>query len=261
MISSLFKTLKGNFIIPDPCYDYWTSILENSDLQKIKIPLNTKKKIDLLRILSEINNETKLIYLCNPNNPSGTFIEIDQILDFISKVPKNIHIIIDEAYLEYSKKHSSSRYIFEYENLIIVKTFSKIYGLAGARIGYAISNKNMIEKLATHQSSPNSSTSVLSRISAITALQDYGFIEDCIIKNDVVKNYTVKELTKLSIVCIPSETNFIYFSINNFNKNYFQILKDHNIEGTKIYEENGKWTRITIGRMEEMQYFIKALNS
>ncbi|MNR22490.1 histidinol-phosphate aminotransferase [compost metagenome] len=101
--------------------------------------------------------------------------------------------------------------------------------------------------------------SVVSTAAAIASLNDEKFIQQVYTFNEEVKKYTIEQLTLLNLNCIPSHSNFIYFSLDNYKKDYFKQLKEHNIEGTKIYEENGKWTRITIGTMREMQRFIAAL--
>ena len=93
----------------------------------------------------------------------------------------------------------------------------------------------------------------------MASLKDEKFVSDCYALNEAVRKYTMTELEKLNCACISSNTNFIYFSLANFRKDYFQLLKYHNIQGTGVYEENGKWTRITVGTMAEMKQFLKAI--
>jgi histidinol-phosphate aminotransferase len=250
---------KGNYIIADPSYNYWTVVLDNLGSEKIKVPLTTDKKLDLKAMLNSITQDTKLVYICNPNNPTGTICERELLREFITRVSPKTIILVDEAYLDFTKQSSLSNLVNDYSNLVIAKTFSKIYGLAGARIGYAIASKTMIDNLSKLQSSPDGSNSVLSRLAAMASLKDDKFVLECYSLNETVKKYTIEELKKLNLTCIPSNTNFIYFSLSNYKKDYFQQLKNNNIEGTKIYEEQGKWTRITVGTIEEMKKFIKAI--
>ena len=259
LVAKFVALAKGNYVIADPSYDYWTVTLDNMGLTKFKIPVSSDKKIDLYEMQKAINQDTKLVYICNPNNPTGTVCERDNLVGFISKISENIIVLVDEAYLEYTNQQSLSNLINKYPNIIITKTFSKIYGLAGARIGYALANKVTIEKLSNFQSSPNDSVSVLSRLASMASLKDDKFVSDCSLLNEEAKSYTIKELKKMGFECVNSNTNFIYFSLKNYKKDYFQKLKDKNIQGTRIYEEQGKWTRITVGTMEEMNKFIKAL--
>jgi histidinol-phosphate aminotransferase len=250
---------KGNYVIADPSYDYWTVTLDNLGLTKIKVPATAEKKIDLKAMLNAINIDTKLVYICNPNNPTGTICERESLVKFISEVPPKTIILVDEAYLDFTQQQSLTSLINNYPNLIITKTFSKLYGLAGARIGYALANKETINKLSNLSSAPNDSVSVLSRIAAMASLKDESFIEKCFSLNEATRKYTINELKKLDLEIIPSNTNFIYFSLINYKNDYFQRLKDNNIQGTRIYEEQGKWTRITVGTMQEMQKFILAI--
>lgn len=259
IVARLAALEKGSYVIADPSFDYWTVTLDNAGLKKIKVPLTAGKGTDLPAMLTAVGADTRLVYICNPNNPTGTMCEREALAGFIARIPKNIIVLVDEAYLDFTKQPSLSSLINEHPNMVIAKTFSKIYGLAGARIGYAIANSAMIDKLAGLRSNANNCVSILSKFAAMASLKDDRFLADCYSLNETVRAYTLNELEKLNLACIPSHTNFIYFSLSNFKKDYFQRLKDNNIEGSKIYEEQGKWTRITIGRMEEMKRFIKAI--
>jgi histidinol-phosphate aminotransferase len=250
---------KGNYIMADPSYDYWTVTLDNLGLKRNKTPLTPDKKINLQAMLEAVNKDTKLVYICNPNNPTGTICERDELVNFITRIPSTILVLVDEAYLEFTKQQSLCNLIDSHPNLIIAKTFSKIYGLAGARIGYAIANSIMINKLTSMQSNTNNSVSVLSKLAAIASLKDDNFVSQCYSLNKATRDYTISELKKLNCECIISNTNFIYFSLVNFKKDYFKQLENNKIQGGRIYEEQGKWTRITVGKMDEMKKFIKAI--
>jgi len=252
-------TGKANYVIADPSYDYWTVTLDNLGLTKNKVPLTTDKKINLKAMSEAVNQETRLVYICNPNNPTGTICEREALVEFVTKIPQNTIVLIDEAYLDFTKQQSLSNLIKDHKNIIIAKTFSKIYGLAGARIGYAIANKTIIDNLANLQSNTNNSVSVVSKLAAMASLKDDKFVSDCYALNENARQYTISELKKLNCECISSSTNFIYFSLAKYNKDYFRQLEDNNIEGGRIYEEQGKWTRITVGKMDEMKKFIKAI--
>lgn len=259
LVAKWVSVHKGNYVIADPSYDYWTVTLDNFGLTKKKVPLTTDKKMNLQAMLEAVNQETKLVYICNPNNPTGTICEREALVEFVTKISQNTLVLIDEAYLEFTKQPSLSNRVNKNKNVIIIKTFSKIYGLAGARIGYAIANKTIIETLANSQSNTNNSVSVLSKLAAIASLKDERFVSNCYSLNENARQYTTSELKKLNCECISSNTNFIYFSIAKYKKDYFKQLEDNHIEGGRIYEEQGRWTRITVGKMDEMKKFIKAL--
>nr|WP_294785420.1 aminotransferase class I/II-fold pyridoxal phosphate-dependent enzyme [uncultured Flavobacterium sp.] len=250
---------KGNFVLAETTFNYWTFPSEKLGIKKITVPLTSDKKHDLTAMLNAIDSETKMVYICNPNNPTGTICERDQLVSFIKEASKKVIVFVDEAYLDFTKEESLSNLAMENKNLIVTKTFSKMYGLAGARIGYAVASSSTIDELSALKSSPNLSVSVVSTVAAIASLKDEKFISEVQSLNEQVKKYTIEQLTKLHLTCIPSHANFIYFSLDNYKKDFFKQLENHNIEGTKIYEENGKWTRITIGTMKEMQQFIEAI--
>jgi len=250
---------KGNFLMAETTYDYWTDPFKKLDLKKITVPLTKNKKHDLTAMLKAIDSDTKMIYICNPNNPTGTICDRENLISFIKEASKKAIVFVDEAYIDFTKEQSLCNLVLENKNLIITKTFSKMYGLAGARIGYAVANTSTIDELNTLKSSPSLSISVISTAAAIASLNDEKFIREVYIANEEVKKFTIDQLTLLNLTCIPSYSNFIYFSLENYRKDYFKQLETNNILGTKIYEENGKWTRITIGTMKEMQQFIAAI--
>ncbi|WP_298223672.1 histidinol-phosphate transaminase [Flavobacterium sp.] len=249
----------GNLIIAETTFDYWTVTAEQAGLKKIAIPLAADKKHDLSAMLKAIDADTKLIYICNPNNPTGTICASETLLNFINEATKRTKVLVDEAYLDFTDQPSVASLVTENRNLIIAKTFSKIYGLAGSRIGYAIAHPDTITAISQLQFSANGSLSVVSAAGALASLKDDKFVTDTMAFNHEVRQYTMEQLEHLKIRCIASHTNFVYFSLENYNKDFFEQLKKNHILGTKIYEENGKWSRITIGTMAEMKQFIKAL--
>jgi histidinol-phosphate aminotransferase len=255
----LAARFKGSFILANPTFGYWADTAERLGLRKIEVNLTSDKKIDLQSMLGALKPDTQLIYICNPNNPTGTFCKREELESFVKAVPKNVWILVDEAYLDYTTQISLAGLVAEFKNLIIAKTFSKIYGLAGARIGYAIAHAETIEKLGRLQLWVGGSLSVVSTAGALASLKDEKFTADTFSLNEKAKTYTIEQLKRLNISCIASNTNFVYFSLANYKKDFFEQLIKNNIQGTRIFEENGKWSRITVGTMQEMQRFIKAV--
>lgn len=249
----------GSLIIAATTFDYWTVTAENAGLKKNAIPLTADKKHDLSAMLKAIDADTRLIYICNPNNPTGTICASEALLDFIHEATKTTKVLVDEAYLDFTDQPSLAPLVTGNKNLIIAKTFSKIYGLAGARIGYAIAHPETIKEMGQLQFSTNGSVSIMAASGALAALKDTKFVADTILLNAEARKYTIEQLEHLKIRCIASHTNFVYFSLEKYNKDFFEQLEKNTILGTKIYEEKEKWSRITIGTMNEMKQFIKAL--
>jgi len=259
MVLQLAAAQKGNIVLADPTFSRWTNAAEQSGLQKIPVPLTKDKRHNLGGMLSAINADTRMVYVCNPNNPTGTICNYEDLVSFIKAATKRVLVLVDEAYLDYSDEKSLSSLVTGNENLIVVKTFSKIYGMAGARVGYALAHAKTIEKLGALQSGANIGISVVSLAGALASLKDHDFVKDSFSRNETVRAYTIEQLERLNISCIPSHSNFIYFSLANYKKDFFAVLKTNNIEGTAVFEEDGKWSRITVGTMEEMKRFIASL--
>ena len=251
---------KGHFIIPDPSFTIFEPIGEFLGMSKTVVPLNEQKRIDLDKMKSSIRKDTKLIYICNPNNPTGDLLSREEIENFIKSVPDNITILVDEAYIEFTNQKSLSDLVNTYKNLVVTRTFSKLYGFAGARLGYAIGNPTLIKELKKLQSWSGAEISVTTMAGAIAAVEDQEFISKVLDNNQKVKDFTVAEFQKRGIKTIPSAANFVYFSLENYKDNYFKKLKDAKILGGKTYEQNGKWTRISLGTMEEMKGYFGAIS-
>ena len=259
LITKYVSLDKGHIIIPDPSFTIFAPIAEFLGMSKSVIALNDKKKIDLVKMKSSIQKDTKLIYICNPNNPTGDLLSRHEIENFIKSIPDNIIILVDEAYIEFTTQKSLSDLVDVYKNLIVTRTFSKLYGFAGARLGYAIGHPKMIENLKKLQSWSGAEISVVTMAGAIAAMDDQEFITKVLDNNKKVKDFTISEFNIRGIKTIPSSANFVYFSLENYKSDYFKKLKEAKILGGKTYEEKGKWTRISLGTIEEMRKYFDVI--
>lgn len=260
LITKYVSLDKGHIIIPDPSFTIFAPIAEFLGMSKSVIELNDKKKIDLVKMKSSIQKDTKLIYICNPNNPTGDLLLRAEIENFIKSIPDNIIILVDEAYIEFTTQKSLSDLVDVYKNLIVTRTFSKLYGFAGARLGYAIGHPKMIENLKKLQSWSGAEISVVTMAGAIAAIDDQEFITKVLDNNKKVKDFTISEFNIRGIKTIPSSANFVYFSLENYKSDYFKKLKEAKILGGKTYEEKGKWTRISLGTIEEMRKYFDVIS-
>ena len=260
LITKYVSLDKGHIIIPDPSFTIFAPIAEFLGMSKSVIALNDKKKIDLVKMKSSIQKDTKLIYICNPNNPTGDLLSRAEIENFIKSIPDNIIILVDEAYIEFTTQKSLSDLVDIYKNLIVTRTFSKLYGFAGARLGYAIGHPKMIENLKKLQSWSGAEISVVTMAGAIAAMDDQEFITKVLDNNKKVKDFTISEFNIRGIKTIPSSANFVYFSLENYKSDYFKKLKEAKILGGKTYEEKRKWTRISLGTIEEMRKYFDVIS-
>jgi histidinol-phosphate aminotransferase len=250
---------KGNVVLGDPSYDYWLEPWIKQGLAIKRILLTQDKQLDTAAMFRAVDANTRLVYICNPNNPTGTLLSVAAIQDLLQLLPQKVVVAVDEAYIDYTNQPSMVQMINQFPNLVVLRTFSKIDGLAGARVGYAVMQEPLRQILDGHRSSSGGSVSLPSRWAALFALRDVDFREKSREENNKVKAWTVDALTHIGLPCIPSLANFLYFSLEGYSGDYFQQLEKHQIQGTRIYEERGKWTRITIGKKDEMAAFINAL--
>jgi len=258
VVAQLASLQRGNAISADPTFSIWATAAERLGIQINRVPLTAEKKNDLRTMLSKLNSETRLFYICNPNNPTGTILPSAVIRDAALEASKQCYVLLDEAYLEYTDEPSLASLVKENKNIIVAKTFSKIYGLAGARVGYAIAHPDTIRQMTSLQPWSNAGTSAVSLAAALASLDDKSFLANSKKWNREASDFTEKELRSIGFSVIPSNTNFIYYSLGNFSGNWPELLKTKNILTGRIVESNGQWTRTTIGTMDEMKQFVQA---
>ena len=219
-------------------------------------------KVTVTSIIDEVTPSTKIIYLANPNNPTGTYLTRNQIIDILDKLPKNIILVLDGAYAEYVTKEdydSSFSLVDQFENVIITRTFSKAYGLAGIRLGWCYSSEKVASILNKVKGPFN--TQSLSQEMAIIALDDKEYLSKVIKSNRDTKSWFELELEKIKIKTRPSEGNFSFVEMSDQEaKKIFAHLANSGIIVRQL-DSYGlpNCLRITIGTREEMEATINSL--
>lgn len=218
-------------------------------------------RYDLAAIKEAIGPRTKAIFIANPNNPTGTYVTKREVDVFLSSLPKDVMVIFDEAYLEFVDKGDfpkSLDYFRQGENVIILRTFSKIYGLAGLRIGYGIAREELIRHMERCRQPFNVNT--LAQESARAALDDRDFIKRAQRLVWDGKRYLYRELTKLKIAYVPSAANFILVNLRQDGLKIFKKLLKKGVIVRDMYQYGLKnFIRVTIGIQRENERFIEAL--
>ncbi len=219
--------------------------------------------IDLESIHKKINAKTKLIFIANPANPTGTYINLCNIDEFIRSIPSRINIVIDEAYYEYlnpDTHRSAASLVKKYNNLYVTRSFSKIYGLASLRIGYGISSDKNIEKLKLYKQPFN--TNLFAQKAAEIAIRDHKFISQSKINNDVVLDMVLKVFEELSIKYLGTYCNFITFEVGIRSTELFNyLLKNGIVVRPLVNYKLKRYLRVTLGTKREMNLFITKLKS
>ena len=216
---------------------------------------------DLDDMYRKINKRTKLIYIANPANPTGALINNENLKNFVKIVPKRIKIVIDEAYFEYAchRNHTTAlSFINKYNNVVITRSFSKIYALAGVRIGYGLASNKIIDELNEKRQPFN--VNQIAQSMAIESLKDRKFLIESLDEYEKNRVYLFKELHKLNLEYIDSYANFITINFGSETKKIFEALLSMGVI-LRPLENYGmdKYLRMTIGTTRECKRFIKCL--
>ena len=262
LIPKAFLDRGDESILADITFSLYETNVLLSGASCIKVPLNEHFTYNLPAILQSITKRTKVIWLCNPNNPTGTKYGEAEQRAFIQKVPRSVLVVIDEAYYEYAAGNDypdSLALLKEYDNVLILRTFSKIYGLASLRVGYGIGNEKIIQSLEKVRSPFNVNS--YAQAAACASLDDINFPAQVLQKTQECRNYLEESFQKLGLSYLPSFTNFITVKMPKDDLFMFQELLKRGVivrPGTNLSMKG--YLRITIGTMEECEKLIAALS-
>lgn len=251
----------GNVVSADPTYMSLIRVAEATGASWKAIPCKADWSHDLKAMEAAIDADTKLVYICNPNNPTGAMTDSAELVDFCSRVSEKVPIFLDEAYmgfLEDGAKQSMVSLINEGKDVIIARTFSKIHGMAGLRVGYIVAQESTLAKLekVTRGGMGIAYTSIFA---ATASMDDVAFQDKSRKLNAECREYVYQSLDKMGFEYIPSSTSFIIFPIEMEGKAFLEKMTAQKV-GVRAFEIMGKnWCRVSMGTMEEMKLFTKAL--
>lgn len=201
-----------------------------------------------------VTDKTKLIFIANPNNPTGTYLSDEAILAFMDKVPSTIPVVLDQAYFEYTASKIGVEMIEKYPNLIITRTFSKAYGLAGLRVGYSISSVEIADYVNRLRQPFN--VNHIAQTAAIAALADEDFLQKSILSNRQGLRQLANGFEALGLSSIASSANFVAVKVTDANAVYQQLLQKGFIVRPV---EMPNYLRVTVGTKTENTSFLEAL--
>ena len=249
----------GEIIAADPTFQALLSYAENFGSYVHRVPLNDRMEHDLEAMARRVTSKTRLIFLCNPNNPTGTLIDRDNLRDFCLSHEDKAVIFSDEAYYDFIMEPdypSMVELVKEGRNVIVSKTFSKVYGLAGLRIGYLIARPDIAERL---ERAVMANTNVLAIEAARQALKDDEFYKFSLQMNTEAKKYIYNTLDSLNLRYIPSHTNFVFFRTGRPIRELISDMLKENVMIGRPFPPMNEWARISTGTMEEVKAFGDAL--
>ena len=260
MISRVLLDKGDNIVTELPSFSSYFSEANIQDAKIKTIKYNEDYNFNLDEMLSLLDEKTKIIYITNPNNPLGTIIDSRKMEDFIKKISNDILVVIDEAYFEFVRDtsyKSSIDLVKKYDNVCVLRTFSKAYGLAALRIGYIVANPLFINELEKVRVPFN--VSRISQQCANIALKDKDFMEKSVEKIHSTIDYMYQELDKLKIEYIKTQANFIMMNLRRNSKQCEEefIKRGYIVRGG--FPLMDTWIRVSISTLDDMQGFIEAL--
>jgi len=243
-------------VMAHPSFVVYPMATQAQGATAIQIPLK-KYTHDLDAMADAITSNTKIVFIANPNNPTGTMNTKAEFERFMKRIPEGILVICDEAYCEYVTKPDypdSMKYLAQGKDILILRTFSKMYGLAGLRIGYGIGGKDIIGEM--NKLRPPFNTSSIAQKAALWALQDENHLRRTREINEQGKTYLYKELDSIGMKYVPTEANFIFMPLEHDAHALYTVLLK---QGVIVRPMGQHEIRVTIGLPEENKRFIDAL--
>lgn len=254
----------GNIVSADPTYMSLVNVAQATGAKWKAVPCKADWSHDLKAMEAAVDANTRLVYVCNPNNPTGAVTNAAELLDFCSRVSEKVPVFVDEAYMELVEDNATKsmiELINKGKNIIIARTCSKIMGLAGIRVGYMVAQPAFIatiEKI-TRGGMGISYTSIYA---ASASMDDMAFQTMTREKNTAAKKWLYEKLTAMGYKdYIPSHTNFVLFPIKMKGKDFLDAMTAKGV-GVRAFEIQKKtWCRVSMGTMDEMKLFAESLQT
>lgn len=259
-ISLAFLDPGDEVVMPVPSFPRYQPLARMMNAVPCEIPLQDYT-LDLQGMAAHLNRRTKLVYICNPNNPTGTVVRRDELNRFLEVVPGHCLVVLDEAYFEYVEDEDypdGLDYLKSYSNVVVLRTFSKMYGLAGLRVGYAVARPEIVDCLERVREPFNVNS--LAQEAALAAFGDREHIKNLQALNRAEKQYLYREFSRLGLSYVSTKANFILFDVGRDESRFFQHLLRRGVivRGGFGYRTH---LRVTIGTRHQNQKFIRALET
>ena len=255
----LFGIEKKEIVACKPTYLALMTYAEEFDCKINWVPLDNELKYDLNEISNRTSKNTSMVFICNPNNPTGTMLGADELEDFCVSTSKKTCVFVDEAYYDYSINDgypTMTKLVKDGHNVIVSRTFSKIYGLAGVRIGYLISSP---ERIAQLKKCTMAGTNMLATHAAMTAYDEKSFFDYSLGKNKEALEIFYNVFEELNLDYVKSYTNFAFFKTGTHIDEFSKYMKDKGILVGRPFPPYYDWCRISTGKIEDVRKFIQEL--
>lgn len=259
LIARAFFLPGDETIMADQTFSVYKSNADIEGAVSIEVPLKNGTH-DLDAMLAKITERTKVVWICNPNNPTGTIVPEDALITFLDAVPAEVMVVLDEAYFEYVTDLSYSngiKLLDAYPNLVVLRTFSKIYGLAALRIGYGVASPQIISLINKVREPFN--TTRLAQVGALAALADQEYVQECRKLNSAGIQQLQGEFQRLGLESFPAHGNFIMVDVRKPAFDVFDALLRQGLIVRAGHHRYPTYIRVTVGSAEQNSAFIAAL--
>ena len=251
---------RGKLVAADPTFEAILNHARVNRAEVVKVPLNQNFAHDLPKMLAAASEG--LMYICNPNNPTASITPRNELRDFINKVPRQTMILVDEAYFHYadsSDYESVIPLIKDHPNLIVARTFSKIYGMAGLRCGYCVAQTETIQRMRPHLTWD--SVNIMALAAAIASLNDSDQVPNGRRLNGQTKQFVSDEIKKLGYTHIPSQANFMMIDVKRPVRPLIDAMNKLSVQVGRAFPALPNHMRVTIGKQAEMEAFLAAFRT
>lgn len=248
---------RGKLIVADPTFEAILNHARVNGAEVLKLPLTSSYSHDLPGMLAAANEG--LIYVCNPNNPTASLTPKNEVREFINRVPPGTMILVDEAYFHYADSsdfESVIPMIKAHPNLIVARTFSKIYGMAGLRCGYCVAQTETIQRLRPHQ--VWDSVNIMALVAAKASLNDPDQVTKGRRMNSETKTFVIAELDRMGLKHIPSQANFLMIDMKRPVRPLIDALNRRGVQVGRVFPTLPNHMRVTVGKAAEMEAFLSA---
>jgi histidinol-phosphate aminotransferase len=247
---------KKEIVAPTPTFPTLMRYAELLGATVRNVPLTAAFEHDLAAMRRAVSENTSIVFTCNPNNPTGGLTPNSELRSFITETSKRVPVFSAEAYPEYTDdfpRNSMIDLVRAGENVIVSRTFSKIYGMAGLRVGYGIAKPELAARLRRYRMTWLNNTSIAA---AIAAYADQAFVAESKKRNEELRGWFLKELDTMGVRYAPTVSNFAWVNIGTGVQNYTDRMRE---KGFLMGRADNGWTRVTIGTADEMRKYVAAL--
>jgi histidinol-phosphate aminotransferase len=253
-VGMLAARQQGEIVAAEPTYAELTEYAEQAGATLKLVPVDGQLRHDLNAMNAAVSAKTRVVYICNPNNPTGTMLDSATIAAFVAALPDNVTTVIDEAYLEFVEgAASSASLVTGPKRVVVLRTFSKLHGMAGLRYGYGIARPEVIEEIsAARMTTPN----IFAVRGACASLGDKRFQADCRRRIVASRTRLTAELSRLHLRYAEPHGNFVFFDTGAPIRQFTEFMRHRNILVARRFPPYENWCRVTIGTDPQIDAFI-----